>query len=70
MISSHALDQYFADPDLSGTQQVQAERIRAGARAFAEILAENAPQSPGLETAIRYTRIAAFLGTHAITVPL
>jgi hypothetical protein len=70
MISSQSLDHYFDDPELTEQQQQQADAILAGARAFAEVLVSNAPQSPGLETALRYIRIAAFLGSHAVSVPL
>lgn len=70
MISSHSINQIFTDPDLSPKQRLQVDRIIEAARAYGSALVEVCPQSPGLETALRYAQMSMFLAAHSITNPL
>ena len=64
MITSHTIDELFKPSGAADT--IQARAVWQAAATYARTMTDLAPQSPALESALRYVQISALLTVHSI----
>ena len=66
MISSHSIDDLFKPS--AAADGPAARAIWAAANSYARCITDLAPQSPAVDTALRYVQLSALLAVHSIEV--